>query len=190
LQLDIAPPLPAGSGGWGFGRGTSMVALSIAHQAASTLQILQENAHRLQEAHEMTKNSLFRTNESLSSSLAAVASLERSLAGANEKYLYMQELRDYVSVLCEFLQDKGPLIEELQEAMQRLHEECANALLERRAADNANELTEVEAAVNAAKVAFASGAGTATTRAAAASAVKDGTSTIPKLDEFRCDVNL
>jgi GC-rich sequence DNA-binding factor len=58
-----------------------------------------------QEAHEMTKNSLFRTNESLSSSLAAVASsLERSLAGANEKYLYMQELCDYVSVLCEFLQ--------------------------------------------------------------------------------------
>jgi GC-rich sequence DNA-binding factor len=58
----------------------------------------------LQEAHEMTKNSLFRTNESLSSSLAAMASLERSLAGANEKYLYMQELCDYISVLCEFLQ--------------------------------------------------------------------------------------
>jgi len=57
-----------------------------------------------QKAHEMTKNSLFRTNESLSSSLAAVASLERSLAGANEKYLYMRELCDYVSVLCEFLQ--------------------------------------------------------------------------------------
>ncbi|CAK9274024.1 unnamed protein product [Sphagnum jensenii] len=160
----------------------SMEALSIAHQAASTLQILQENAHRLQEAHEMTKNSLFRTNESLSSSLAAMASLERSLAGANEKYLYMQELCDYISVLCEFLQDKGPIIEELQEAMQRLHEEHANALLERHAADNANELTEVEAAVNAAKAAFARGAGTATTTAAAASAVKDGTSTIPKCD--------
>jgi len=57
-----------------------------------------------QEGHETTKNNLFRTNESLSSSLTAVASLERSLAGANEKYLYMQELRDYVSVLCEFLQ--------------------------------------------------------------------------------------
>ncbi|CAK9228093.1 unnamed protein product [Sphagnum troendelagicum] len=80
------------------------------------------------------------------------------------------------------LQDKGPIIEELQEAMQRLHEERANALLERHAADNANELTEVEAAVNAAKAAFARGAGTATTTAAAASAVKDGTSTIPKCD--------
>jgi hypothetical protein len=57
-----------------------------------------------QEVHDMTKNSLFRTNESLSSSLAAVASLERSLAGAYEKYLYMRQLRDYVSVLCEFLQ--------------------------------------------------------------------------------------
>jgi hypothetical protein len=63
----------------------------------------------------------------------------------------MQEIRDYLSVLCEFLQDKGPILKELQEAMQRLHEECANALMERRAADNANELTEVKAAVNAAK---------------------------------------
>jgi GC-rich sequence DNA-binding factor len=74
--------------------------------------------------------------------------------------------------------------------MQRLHEEHANALMERCAADNANELTEVEATVNAAKAAFARGAGTATTTAAAASAVKGGTSTIPKLDEFGCDVNL
>ncbi len=74
--------------------------------------------------------------------------------------------------------------------MQRLHEECANALLERHAADNANELTEVEAAVNAAKVAFARGAGTATTTAAAASAVKDRTSTIPKHNEFGYDLNL
>jgi len=74
--------------------------------------------------------------------------------------------------------------------MQRLHDERANALLERHAADNANELTKVEAAVNAANAAFARGAGTATTTAAAASAVKDGTSTIPKRDEFGCDVNL
>ncbi|CAK9234297.1 unnamed protein product [Sphagnum troendelagicum] len=186
------PSVPAGSAGWGFGR-SSMEALSVAQQAAAAMRILQENAHRLREGHETTKNNLFRTNESLSSSLTAVASLERSLAGANEKYLYMQELRDYVSVLCEFLQDKGPIIEELEEAMQRLHEERANALLERRAADNADELIEIEAAVSAAKAVLARGAGTATATAAAAAAiaaVQDGTSSAPKLDEFGRDVNL
>jgi hypothetical protein len=37
----------------------------------------------------MMKNDLFMTNELLSSSLTIVASLERSLVGANEKYFYM-----------------------------------------------------------------------------------------------------
>jgi GC-rich sequence DNA-binding factor len=77
--------------------------------------------------------------------------------------------------------------------MQRLHEERANALLERRAADNADELIEVEAAVSAAKAVLARGAGTATATAAAAAAiaaVQDGTSSAPKLDEFGRDVNL
>lgn len=43
--------------------------------------------------------------------------------------------------------------------MQRLHEERANALLERRAADNADELAELESAVTAAKAALAKGGG-------------------------------
>jgi hypothetical protein len=77
--------------------------------------------------------------------------------------------------------------------MQRLHEEHANALLERHVANNADELLiEVEAAVTAAKVVLPRGAGTATTTSAAATtivAVQDGTSSAPKLDEFGCDVN-
>jgi hypothetical protein len=40
----------------------------------------------------------------LSSSLTIVASLEKSLVGANEKYFYMEELCDYIFVLCDFLQ--------------------------------------------------------------------------------------
>jgi GC-rich sequence DNA-binding factor len=76
--------------------------------------------------------------------------------------------------------------------MQRLHEEHANALLERHVANNADELIEVEAAVTAAKVVLPGGAGTATTTSAAATTivvVQDGTSSAPKLDEFGCDVN-
>lgn len=90
------------------------------------------------------------------------------------------------------MQDKGPLIEELEEAMQRLHEERANALLERRAADNADELAEIESAVSAAKAALAKGGGTATAMAAAsAAAARDArSSTVPQFDEFGRDVNL
>jgi len=90
------------------------------------------------------------------------------------------------------MQDKGPLIEELEEAMQRLHEERANAVLERRSADDADEIAEIESAVNAAKAALAKGGGTATAMAAAsAAAARDvRSSTAPQLDEFGRDVNL
>lgn len=90
------------------------------------------------------------------------------------------------------MQDKGPIIEELEEAMQRLHEERANALMERRAADYADEIAEIEPAVNAAKAAFAKGGGTETAMAAAlAAAARDvRSSTVPQFDEFGRDVNL
>lgn len=48
--------------------------------------------------------SLAKTEENLSSSLLNVASLENSLAAAGEKFLFMQKLREFVSVICEFLQ--------------------------------------------------------------------------------------
>lgn len=90
------------------------------------------------------------------------------------------------------MQDKGPIIEELEEAMQRLHEERASALLERRIADNADEMAEIEVAVNAAKAALAKGGGTASAMAAASAAsARDGrNNTAPQLDEFGRDVNL
>lgn len=57
-----------------------------------------------QESHGRTKSELHRTEEMLSSSLSGVASLEQSLSNASEKYLYMQELRNYFAILCDFLQ--------------------------------------------------------------------------------------
>lgn len=61
----------------------------------------------LQESHGRTKSELHRTEERLTSSLSGVASLEKSLAAASEKYLYMQELRSYFAILCDFLQVKA-----------------------------------------------------------------------------------
>lgn len=48
--------------------------------------------------------SLEKTEENLSSSLQNVTSLENALSAAGEKFLFMQKLREFVSVICEFLQ--------------------------------------------------------------------------------------
>ncbi|KAA8529213.1 hypothetical protein F0562_033988 [Nyssa sinensis] len=109
----------------------------------------------------------------------------------------MQKLRDFVSVICDFLQHKAPFIEELEEQMQKLHEERAAAILERRAADNDDEMMEVEAAVNAAMSVLSRGGGSAsmieaaTTAAQAAFAATREQRNLPvKLDEFGRDMNL
>lgn len=49
-------------------------------------------------------SSLTRTDENLSSSLANITALEKALAAAGEKFIFMQKLRDFVSVICDFLQ--------------------------------------------------------------------------------------
>lgn len=81
--------------------------------------------------------------------------------------------------------------------MQKLHEERASAILERRAADNDDEHMEVEAAVNAAMSVFSQRGNSADIIAAATSAaqaasaaVREQTNLPVKLDEFGRDINL
>lgn len=57
-----------------------------------------------QETHGRTMSSLTRTDENLSASLLKVTELENSLSAAGEKFIFMQKLRDFVSVICDFLQ--------------------------------------------------------------------------------------
>lgn len=57
-----------------------------------------------QETHGRTMLSLTRTDENLSASLLKVTALENSLSAAGEKFIFMQKLRDFVSVICDFLQ--------------------------------------------------------------------------------------
>jgi hypothetical protein len=49
-------------------------------------------------------SSLNKTDENLSASLLKITDLENSLVGADEKYRFMQKLRNYVSNICDFLQ--------------------------------------------------------------------------------------
>jgi GC-rich sequence DNA-binding factor len=95
------------------------------------------------------------------------------------------------------LQHKATLIEELEERMQKLHEEQASLILERRTADNEDEMMEVEAAVKAAMSVFSARGNSAATidaaksaAAAALVALKDQANLPVKLDEFGRDINL
>ncbi|KAK4763868.1 hypothetical protein SAY87_013306 [Trapa incisa] len=192
----LPPPVPTIGGAMGAAS-QGLDELSISMQAELATEAMHESVRRLRETYGKTLSSLTRTDDNLSASLLNMDALQRSLAAAGEKYIFMQKLRDYISVICKFLQDKAPYIEELEEQMQKLNEERASTVLERRAADNDDEMTEIEAAVNAAMIIFRKGDTSATTVAAATAAAQAAVSSMRekinlpvKLDEFGRDINL
>lgn len=167
--------------------------MSISQQAQIAKKALQDNMKRLRETHGKTMTSLARADENLSTSLISIIDLEKSLSVAGEKYIFMQKLRDFVSVICDFLQHKAPYIEELEEHMQQLHKQRASAVFERRAADNDDEMPEIQAAVNAAlSVLDKGGSNAAATSAAlvASASIKQQKNLPVELDEFGRDGNL
>ncbi|XP_073050023.1 transcriptional repressor ILP1-like [Primulina eburnea] len=169
--------------------------MSISIQADLAKKALNENLRRVKESHGRTMVSLAKNEENLSSSLLNVTNLEDSFSAAGEKFLFMQKLRDFVSVLCEFLQHKAPFIEELEEQMQKLHEERARAIAERRAADNDDEIPEIEQAIIAVRAEFRKGGSNAAKAAAAAAVAASANSRAFKiapveLDELGRDMNL
>lgn len=195
VSIDVSDGVTIGGGV--FGGLPSLDALSISNKAEVAKKALYESMGRLKESHGRTVASLNKTEENLSASLSKVTMLENSLSAAGEKYMFMQKLRDFVSVICALLQDKGPYIEELEDQMQKLHEERAAAILERRAADNDDEMKELEAAVIAARQVLSRGGSNAATIEAATAAAQASTAAMRKggdlpveLDEFGRDVNL
>lgn len=170
--------------------------LSIAQQADIANKALQENIRKLRETHKTTVSALVKTDTHLNEALSEISSLESGLQDAEKKFVYMQELRDYISVMCDFLNEKAFYIEELEEHMQKLHENRALAISERRAADLADESGVIEAAVNAAVSILSKGSSSAHLSAAsnaaqaAASAARGSSNLPPELDEFGRDINL
>ncbi|KAK1641895.1 hypothetical protein QYE76_059700 [Lolium multiflorum] len=170
--------------------------LSISQQADVASKALLENIRKLKETHKTTVDALARTDTHLNEALSEISSLESGLQGAEKKFVYMQELRNYVSVMCDFLNDKAFFIEELEEHMQKLHENRALAVSERRAADLADESSVIEAAVNAAISVLSKGSSSNNLSAAslaaqaAATAAKESANLPPELDEFGRDINL
>ncbi|KAF8708818.1 hypothetical protein HU200_030207 [Digitaria exilis] len=174
----------------------SMEFLSIAQQADVANKALQENIRKLRETHKTTLTALVKTDTHLNEALSEISSLEIGVQDGEKKFIYLQELRNYICALCECLNDKAFYIEELEEQMQKLHENRASAISERRVADMADESGVIEVAVNAAVSILSKGSSPAYLSAAsnaaqaAAAAAKESSNLPPELDEFGRDINL
>ncbi|KAM7274726.1 hypothetical protein ACFE04_016592 [Oxalis oulophora] len=167
--------------------------MSVAQKAEVARKAMQDNLRRLKESQVKTSNSLAKADENLTASLLNITSLEKSLSAAEEKFIFMQKFRQFLSVLCDFLQHKAPFIEELEEQIQESNKQRASAITKRRASDSEDETMELEAAVSAAKSVFNErGSIAAATSAAesAAASVREQTNLPVKLDEFGRDENL
>ncbi|PON75389.1 GC-rich sequence DNA-binding factor [Parasponia andersonii] len=194
----VSQNVPASTSiGGAVGASQGLGMMSISQQAEIARKALQDNVRRLKESHGRTVSSLNKADEHLSASLMNITALEKSLSAADQKYKFMQKLRHFVSLICDFLQDKAPFIEELEEQMQKLHEKRASAIVERRAADNNDEMMEVEAEVNAAMSVFNKKGSSVDIVAAAkiaaqaaSSALREQADLPVKLDEFGRDINL
>jgi GC-rich sequence DNA-binding factor len=181
-----------GGSGWGDLLQKRNV-LSVTNQGESALKSLRETLYKMKESEARARAQLRQNEERIALSAESVRDIERGLADSSERYVYVQKLRDYVAELCDCLKDKGALIEELEEQMQRLHEERAAALSERREADVSAEVAESEAAVSAAMAALGRGAGALAASSAAGEAAarfREGLALPPQRDEFGRDVNL
>ncbi|MCL7049368.1 hypothetical protein MKW94_029701 [Papaver nudicaule] len=182
------------SGGLNIGGSAGGVkkVLSIPQQATVASQAMRESFQRLKETHGRTISALGRNDENMSAALINIIDLEKSLTLADDKFVFMQKLQDFISPLCDFLQDKAPYIEEFEEHMQKLHEQRAVAVIERRTADNADEMMEIEAPLSAAMLVFRKGGTSEAVINAARQASNKTTeqANLPvMLDEFGRDMN-
>ncbi|CAI5476614.1 unnamed protein product [Closterium sp. Yama58-4] len=199
-----AEPEAGATGAWGYGgavggAGGMGGARSIVAEGDEVMKFLREGLARLQASQSKAEREAREAEDRLVAAAEEVLELERAMKGAESKYRFVQDLRQYVAVLCDFLKDKAALIEELEESLQQLQEERANAAFERRRADLADELAQAEAATSAAAAVMAQGAGTVTAAAAAAAAADAADAVVEgggagggrvELDEFGRDVNL
>ncbi|KAF3560726.1 hypothetical protein DY000_02019459 [Brassica cretica] len=187
--------IPLSSGAPTIGPASSVDTLPMSQQAELAKKALQENVKRLKESHAKTVSSLAKTDDNLTASLMSITSLESSLSAAGDKYVFMQKLRGFISVICDFMQEKGSFIEEIEDQMKELNEKHASAILERRVADNNDEMVELGASVKAAMAVLKQGSSTsviaaATSAALAASASIRQQAQPVKLDELGRDENL
>ncbi|KAK9815407.1 hypothetical protein WJX72_003173 [[Myrmecia] bisecta] len=164
---------------------------------SDVLKALRLGLEHLQASRKQADRNLARTAANLADSIKTVATLEDELKGAGEKYTYLQELRAYVADLCDMLQNKSPIVEELEEHLLSVSEQRASAYASRIASEEADELGPASAAVAAALGVVSRGGGLTAATAAAENAASDAEAQAAaaangpvELDEFGRDLGL
>jgi len=159
------------------------------------MEALRTNCSRLADKKKHAARNLGRTKQSLQESVGAVSSLEEQLGASKEKYAYCQEVKAYIADLCECLQEKTAIIDELEvHMMEALHSRAETRLKERRLEEE-ERAAPLEAAVSEAlRVLSQGGAPEEANRSARAAeeaaeaALLNGLGT--ELDEFGRDMNV
>lgn len=72
--------------------------MSLSQQAKVAVQALHGMMNKLKESHKSTLDPLVWVDMSISQALMEISNLEKSLEADDEKYLYFQQLRDYISL--------------------------------------------------------------------------------------------
>ena len=188
------PKAAIGAGAVSFLPPSQSAAVTAA--ADEVIANLRAALQRAQLSQRQAEKNLTRTERSLEECISGIARMEEEIKGAGDKYIFTQKIRAYVTDVCSMLAEKSPLVEELQEELQRAAEERAVAYNRRRTDRDTEERIPAEGAVSAALASLSQGAGMQqaeiAANAAAETAEKDliAGSHIPvELDEFGRDAN-
>ena len=171
---------------------------AVAAAADEVVSSLRAALRRAQLSQRQAEKNLVRTGRNLEDCIAGLKRMEEEIEQAGEKYIFIQQLRAYIVDICSMLAEKSPLVEELQDELQRAREERYTAYFRRCLEIEAEERLPAEAAVAAALSVLSTGScGVKEATAAAAEAADkeeekllQGKHIPIELDEFGRDLNV
>ncbi|XP_069492435.1 PAX3- and PAX7-binding protein 1 isoform X2 [Ambystoma mexicanum] len=103
---------------------------------------LKDRLNSMEELHKTNLDQHDKHFQNRENSTNAIEKLEGSSGGIAERYKFLQEMRGYVQDLLECFNEKVPLINELESAMNQLYKQRAVRLVQRRQDDIKDESAE------------------------------------------------
>lgn len=118
--------------------------------ADTALEKLRSAFKRTNMSRNQTERNLEQTRKSLKENVKNAEQASKDLASAGERYVFLQQIRAYIAALCSMLAEKSPIVEELQEELQKIREERASAYFSKQKNNRREEAEPAKAAVEAA----------------------------------------
>lgn len=167
----------------------------ITAAADGVVTALQEGLRHLQASHRNAKQNLERNRNHLDNALSSIDRTQQELKVASAKYMFIQQLKQYISDLCDCLADKSVLVEELEDTMREVREDRGQAVAEKERTLSGELMRVAEGAVQGALQVLSRGGGAAAATVAAEAAAKDAAGShtemsTSEVDEFGRNVSL